>query len=80
MIEVNPYDDHKEFSGRLWYARSIVTLPERMNRKVTCHCGMSHYDAFRTVGASEIVRLRAIIDGLQERLEQYETQGSASAA
>lgn len=76
MIEVNPYDDHKEFSDRLWYARSIVTLPERMNRKVTCRCGMSKFDAFRTVAANEIVRLRQIIDELQTKLESYETQGN----
>lgn len=76
MIEVNPYDDHKEFSDRLWYARSIVTLPERMNRKVTGRCGMSKFDAFRTVAANEIVRLRQIIDELQTKLESYETQGN----
>lgn len=77
MTESNPYDDYPEFADRLWYARGIVTLPERMNKKVTCHCGMSHYDAFRTVGANEIVRLRAMIDDLQKKLESYETQGSA---
>lgn len=78
MTEPNNYDDHPEFSNRAWYARSIVTLPERMRKKVSCHCGMEAYDAFRTVGADEIVRLRSIIDDLQGKLERYETQGSSS--
>lgn len=78
MIEVNNYDDHPEFSDRLWYARSIVTLPERMEKKSGCHCGMEWYDAFRSVGASEIRRLREIIDDLQQKLRDYETPRSSS--
>lgn len=77
MIEVNNYDDHPEFADRLWYARSIVTLPERMRKSVSCHCGITHYDAFRTVAADEIDRLRGIIDNLHRRLQDYETHGSA---
>lgn len=73
MNEVNPYDDHPEFADRLWYARSVVTLPERMEQKVKCHCGMEHYDAFRTVGAAEIRRLRVMIGDLQSKLGEYET-------
>lgn len=78
MIEVNNYDDHPEFADRLWYARSIVTLPERMRKSVSCHCGITRYDAFRTVAADEIDRLRGIIDNLHRRLQDYETHGSAS--
>ncbi len=77
MIEVNNYDDHPEFADRLWYARSIVTLPERMRKSVSCHCGITRYDAFRTVAADEIDRLRGIIDNLHRRLQDYETHGSA---
>lgn len=77
MIEVNNYDDHPEFADRLWYARSIVTLPERMRKSVSCHCGITRYDAFRTVAADEIDRLRGIIDNLYRRLQDYETHGSA---
>jgi len=76
-METNQYDDHPEFSDRLWYARSIVTLPQRMRKPVTCHCGITRYDAFRTVAADEIERLRTIIDSLQEKLENHETQGSS---
>lgn len=75
-METNQYDDHLEFSDRLWYARSIVTLPQRMRKPATCHCGITRYDAFRTVAADEIERLRTIIDSLQEKLENHETQGS----
>ena len=78
MIEVNNYDDHPEFADRLWYARSIVTLPERMRKSVSCYCGITRYDAFRTVAADEIDRLRGIIDNLHRRLQDYETHGSAS--
>lgn len=78
MTESNSYDDWPEFSDRLWYARSIVTLPERMEKKVSCHCGMVHYDAFRTVGANEIRRLRQIIDDLQEKLRVCETSRNPS--
>ena len=77
MIEVNNYDDHPKFADRLWYARSIVTLPERMRKSVSCHCGITRYDAFRTVAADEIDRLRGIIDNLHRRLQDYETHGSA---
>lgn len=77
MIEVNNYDDHPEFADRLWYARSIVTLPERMRKSVSCHCGITRYDAFRTVAADEIDRLRGIIENLHRRLQDYETHGSA---
>lgn len=77
MIEVNNYDDYPEFADRLWYARSIVTLPERMRKSVSCHCGITRYDAFRTVAADEIDRLRGIIDNLHRRLQDYETHGSA---
>ena len=80
MIEVNAYDDHPEFAHHLWYARSIVTLPDRMRRKATCTCGREWFDAFRTVAANEIERLRGMIDELQEKLEKYETQGSSPAA
>ena len=76
-METNPYDDYPEFADRLWYARSIVTLPQRMRKPVSCHCGITHYDAFRTVAADEIQRLRMIIDNLQSKLEDYETQRSA---
>ncbi len=78
MIEVNNYDDHREFSDRLWYARSIVTLPERMEKKSSCHCGSEWFDAFRTVGASEIRRLRVIIDELQKKLADCEASRSSS--
>ena len=78
MNEVNNYDDHPQFSDRLWYARSIVTLPERMEKKSSCHCGSEWFDAFRTVGASEIRRLRVIIDELQKKLVDYETSRSSS--
>lgn len=74
--EINAYDDYPEFADRLWYGRSIVTLPKRMRKSVSCHCGITRFDAFRTVGADEIERLRRIIDDLQNKLEQYETQGS----
>lgn len=78
MIKVSHYDDHPEFGDRLWYARSIVTLPERMEKKSSCHCGIEWYDAFRTVGAGEIRRLREIIDDLQQKLKDYETSRSSS--
>ena len=78
MTEVNNYDDHPEFADRLWYTRSIVTLPDRMRKKSKCNCGSEWFDAFRTVGASEIERLRSIIDELQAKVETYETQRKAS--
>ena len=78
LNEINAYDDYPEFADRLWYGRSIVTLPQRMRKSVSCHCGVTRFDAFRTVGADEIERLRGIIDNLQGRLESCETQGSSS--
>lgn len=75
-METNSYDDYPEFSNHAWYSRSIVTLPQRLRKPVSCHCGITRFDAFRTVAADEIERLRKIIDSLQEKLENHETQGS----